>query len=84
MMIRSLKFRLFYFGRLAEWFIALGLNPSGGNSPPSVRIGHLPLASKEALLVYSVMVTSYLAMVEFRVRFPIDDLNEIHPANQFG
>ena len=44
--------------------------------PPWVRIPVPLLASREALRAYSVMVTSHLAMVEFRVRFPIGALRD--------
>ena len=37
-----------------------------------------PLLYKLNIRVYGVMVTSHLAMVEFRVRFPIDAYRDRH------
>ena len=63
--------------RWQSWFIAAVLKTVEVVTPPPwVRIPVSLL--KLNIRAYSVMVTSHLAMVEFRVRFPIDAYRDRH------
>ena len=67
-------------GGVTEWFKVTGLNPVEWlitlRGFESYR-----LLYKLNIRVYGVMVTSHLAMVEFRVRFPVDAYPRDRPSN---